>query len=143
MKKQITAWIGSERRRITLKVLLFLTECLIPLLMLSFGLLWKYRPPTRRNPWYGYRTTNSCRSEETWKFAHAYLGASWRRWGCILLLFSVVLFAFAERFFPNRSGLYSVLWITIQTLGLIITIFPAEKELKRRFDPQGKPILPK
>ena len=52
------------------------TNLIIPIIMLAFGLISRYRPPKNINGVYGYRTTRSMKSQATWDYAHQRKGYS-------------------------------------------------------------------
>ena len=60
-------------------IFMFLSNELIPILMLLFGWIFKKHPPKNINSVYGYRTSMSTKNIETWNFAHAYCGRLWQR----------------------------------------------------------------
>lgn len=63
---------------------------LIPLTMIIFGRHFMSNPPKDINSFYGYRTSMSMKSRETWDFAHRYFGKLWFILGLVLLPLSVI-----------------------------------------------------
>ena len=102
---------------------------LIPLVMIIGGRLFVVRPPKRINPVYGYRTAISMKNQDTWNFAHRHCGRIWCRVGGAMLPLSV-----AAMFVFREAG---IAVIVIQTLVLILSIFPTEAALKKTFDGDG------
>lgn len=70
-------------------VFMFVMCILIPITMIAFGSVFIKRAPKKINIVYGYRTFNSMRSNDTWKFAHNYFGRLWRTIGWIMLPVSI------------------------------------------------------
>ncbi len=123
---------------------------LIPATMIGFGLLWKKHPPKDINAVYGYRTSRSCKSQETWDFAHQAIGRLWRRWGLVLLaaLPAFLLAALARQGWnpacfldePADADAWLLLVLVGVQLAVIIgSIFPVERALKTHFDSFGRP----
>lgn len=120
-----------------LKILVFICNLIIPIIMLLFGLKFKNHSPRDINGIYGYRTSMSMKNKETWEFAHQYCGRIWIKLGFIMLIisfaFSLIVFIFNSKV----QGIINIIVITVQTLALIISIFPVEKKLKNNFDENG------
>ena len=72
---------------VTLGYWLFMlaVSLLMPLTMIIFGRHFMHNPPKDINSSYGYRTSMSMKSRETWDFAHRYFGRLWVILGLILL----------------------------------------------------------
>lgn len=106
---------------------------LIPAVMLLLGTRFQKHPPKKINHIYGYRTSRSMRSQETWKFAHETYGKLWVRLGAVLLVLAVLASVLTFRRGIEAAGVVSAVVVTIQTLALIGSIFPVERALKRKF----------
>lgn len=63
---------------------------LIPAIMLLFGIRFSKRAPKDINYIFGYRTSRSMKSKESWEFAHKYIGRIWFICGLVLLPLSVI-----------------------------------------------------
>lgn len=114
---------------------LFLCTVLIPVMMSGIGLLMKKHPPKKINSFYGYRTSRSMKSQETWDFAHSRFSQIWIPLGVVVALVSgAVMFAFKAHCEP-----VSVSILMIQVIIISLTIIPVEKALKENFDENGKP----
>ena len=61
-------------------------DLLLPCVMMGFGREFMKNPPKEINPGYGYRTTMSSKSQETWDFAQRYMGKVWYKAGRVLLV---------------------------------------------------------
>lgn len=118
---------------------IFMTLCnlLIPLCMFGFGIVFEKHPPKGINGVYGYRTTRSMKSEETWAFAHAYCGRLWKRVGPVIGVISVAACTVAFPSGENAIGVISVILIMLQLILLIGSLYPVEKALKENFDERG------
>lgn len=112
---------------------LLIMTLLIPVLMIFIGRLWKSNPPNKINDFYGYRTTRSMKSMETWNFAHRYYGRLWFISGIILTPATLLVMLL----FHNEYEAVSVILLTIQTIVIILEIFPTEAALKKNFDEHG------
>lgn len=108
---------------------------LLPAVMVAFGwLMWK-RPPREINPLLGYRTARSMKNQQTWDFAHRHIGKNWVTWGVAALVATVaVLLAVRADAEYVLIGL-----MTAQLAVLIVSIFPTEAALKKKFDEYGSP----
>lgn len=119
------------------KIFLLLCNILIPLIMIIFGSFFEKNPPKKINGIYGYRTTMSMKNSETWEFAHKYCGRLWKRIGYITIIISIILTLISFNLNENVQGGMIGLLVMVQTVILVVSIFPVEKELKKNFDQNG------
>jgi len=119
------------------KIFTIVCNLLIPVIMLLFGVKFGKHGPKNINGVYGYRTSMSMKNKETWEFAHQYCGALWKKLGLIMLILSIIATMAAFMLDENSQGIIELLLVTIQTMVIIATIFPAEKALKKNFDENG------
>ena len=118
--------------------LYMLGVCLvIPLTMMIFGRHFMHNPPKDINGSYGYRTSMSMKSRETWDFAHRYFGRLWFILGLMLLPLSAAAMLFLLGESVKAIGNSSLIIMAFQLLFLIIPIFPTERALKKNFDQFG------
>ena len=118
--------------------LYMLGVCLvIPLTMMIFGRHFMHNPPKEINGSYGYRTSMSMKSRETWDFAHRYFGRLWFILGLMLLPLSAAAMLFLLGESVKAIGNSSLIIMAFQLLFLIIPIFPTERALKKNFDRFG------
>jgi len=75
----------------------------------------------------------SMKSKETWEFAHQYCGRLWAKLGLIMLIVSIIVSMLASTFVDEVQGVIVATLVTIQTIVLVISIFPVEKALKKEF----------
>lgn len=109
----------------------------IPLTMIIFGRHFMHSPPKEINGSYGYRTSMSMKSRETWDFAHRYFGRLWFILGLMLLPLSATAMLFLLGESVKAIGNSSLIIMAFQLLFLIIPIFPTERALKKNFDRFG------
>lgn len=124
---------------VTLGYWLFMlaVSLVIPLTMIIFGRHFMHNPPKEINGSYGYRTSMSMKSRETWDFAHRYFGRLWFILGLMLLPLSAAAMLFLLGESVKAIGNSSLIIMAFQLLFLIIPIFPTERALKKNFDQFG------
>ena len=114
-----------------------ITNLLIPVTMLLFGMYFAKNSPKEINNLFGYRTPMSTKNKDTWNFAHQYCGKLWRILGAILLLISFIPMLFLigkdTEVIETFAGVISV----VQVIVLLLSIIPTEVALKRTFDKNG------
>ncbi|HEX9026490.1 MAG TPA: SdpI family protein [Clostridium sp.] len=120
-----------------LKIVIFTCNLIIPIIMLFFGVKFRNHSPKNINGIYGYRTSMSMKNDETWEFAHNYCGRLWIRLGFIILIISIIFTLIAFTCDDKVAGIIDLSIVTIQTIAVIVSIFPVEKELKKNFDENG------
>lgn len=121
-------------------IFMFLMDLLVPLTMICFGLRFEKNPPKEINFTFGYRTAMSMKNQETWKFAHQYIGKLWRRCGYLISAISVIIMLFLLGKDIIRVSVTGGIVCVVQIVVMICTIIPTEFALKKRFDPYGNPI---
>lgn len=112
---------------------------LIPVMMLGFGALFRRRPPRNVNYWFGYRTARSMKNEDTWEFAHHYMGKLWYVWGGVMLPLSTVAMLPVLGRDEDAVGSAGSIICIVQMLVIFITIGLTERALRKRYDKNGKP----
>lgn len=112
---------------------------LMPLTMIIFGRHFMHNPPKDINGSYGYRTSMSMKSRETWDFSHRYFGKLWFILGLILLPLSAAAMLFLLGKSVGTIGNASIVIMAVQLVFVIVPIFPTEAALKRNFDFNGFP----
>ena len=110
---------------------------LMPLTMIIFGRHFMHNPPKDINGSYGYRTSMSMKSRETWDFAHRYFGRLWFILGLILLPMSAAAMLFLLGESVEATGNFSLVIMGVQLVFLVVPIFPTERALKKNFDQFG------
>lgn len=119
------------------EIFIFVSNLIIPIMMLFFGITFKNQGPKKINGFYGYRTSMSMKNKETWNFAHRYCGKLWTKLGLITLFLSIIISFIILNFDEEIQGIVVAIIVTAQTILLIASIFPVEKELKKNFDKDG------
>jgi uncharacterized membrane protein len=123
----------SVRRRIIVMLDFGSKDLLIPIIMVIFGLILKFKPPSKINGFYGYRTTRSMKSQNAWDYAQRRIGALWLYIGVILY----IAIAISMLFSPASKEYLSLIHGGIGMIALLIGIPFVEKELKEKFDKNG------
>ena len=118
-------------------IFMLLMNLLIPLIMVLFGVIFSKKAPKNINYFFGYRTERSMKSEETWVFAHKYLGRLWLIIGAVMLLVSVGVMLAILGASETVISAVGTGFCFVQLAGLIIPVFPTEKALEKNFDKQG------
>ena len=116
---------------------LFVCNLLIPITMIITGYwMWKHCP-RNINSVSGYRTKQSMKNIDTWKFAHDYAGKLWWKAGWILLIPTVLAQLPFTNSSANKVGIISIVIIVIQIFIMVLTIIPVEKALRKKFNDHG------
>lgn len=117
---------------------------LVYLLFLSFifficGFAIYKHTPKKINYLYGYRTSMSCKNEDTWIFANKYCGRIYFYTGIITAILSPI-FAFIYHISHNNA-IILVIFCNAPIISLFVPIFFTEKALRKHFDKKGNKIL--
>lgn len=109
--------------------LLFAASLVIPCIMLFLGLRWLSHPPANKNAFFAFRSDLSLRSEETWRYAHHYIGKTWVRSGLILLVVTAAAMWFGRKYYEMF-----LLWLIVfQGVLFAFSLFPVDGALLREF----------
>ena len=112
---------------------LLISNLVIGPLLLILSLLFKAYPPKNRNWLYGYRTTRSMKSQETWDASNKY-SVDLMIWiSVITIICQVVTYLLFE---PATALLISCSVMCILLVGIFVIV---EKHLKENFDREGNP----
>ena len=111
----------------------------LPIFMIGFGRYFLKHAPKEINPVFGYRTSMSMKNQETWQFAHHYMGRLWYISGLILLPLSAVLMLPLLGKDTDTIGMLGSLICIAQIVVIIGEIIPTEMALHKKFDKQGRP----
>ncbi|MFA6941989.1 MAG: SdpI family protein [Clostridiaceae bacterium] len=120
-----------------MEIFLFVCNIIIPIIMLLFGMKFRKHGPKNINGIYGYRTSMSMKNKETWEFAHKYCGRLWLKIGFLMLIPSIILSTIGYKLDNETQGIIEAALVSIQTIVLIVSIFPVEIALKKNFDEDG------
>lgn len=121
-------------------IFILIMNLLIPIMMIGFGKYFSKNAPKQINFVWGYRTTRSMKNQETWQFAHHYIGKLWIKAGWTLLITSILPMFFVIGQNENTIGMLEGIISFIQIIFLTTPIFLTEKALKNTFDQQGNKI---
>ncbi len=120
-------------------VMFLIGELPVPIIIMAFALSMKRCPPNFGEN--GYNTKRSRKSEEAWEFAQTAYG----RYASIVfaVMSALTLAAGLTAIFLNfgeTAGFVTFLAVTLaQVAVLFITIAVIERQLKEKFDEDGKP----
>ena len=123
-----------------IRTVMLVTCLMIPVIMLIAGFIMFRHTPHHGNVAFGYRSTASMRSPEAWKFANEYCGKLWMIFGAALLAAVLCSFLFMWKDSEDAVTKTGVIIIVAETVLILISIFPVENALRKRFDKDGKPI---
>ncbi|WP_197079079.1 SdpI family protein [Candidatus Syntrophocurvum alkaliphilum] len=87
---------------------------------------------------YGYRTHWSMKNQETWQFAHKFIGKLWTQLGFVLLAISIVTMIYFSGSNLDTLGIIVLVLTIFQLAGLILPIIPTELALRRKFNAEGR-----
>lgn len=119
-------------------IYMLLIDFILPLTMIGFGRYFSKKTFDKPNSFCGYRTRQSMRNRDTWRYAHHMIGMIWFISGIILLPVSVGGMLFWIGKSTSVVGRAGAIICGIQLAVLLIGIIPTELALKRRFDRSGR-----
>lgn len=111
----------------------------IPAIMIIFGWLFMKKAPDKVNWILGYKTKRSMLNQDTWAFAHKYIGKLWWVCGLVLLPLSLIPMLLLLGKDKDMVGNVGALITMVQMIPLVGAIFPTERALKKNFDENGWP----
>ncbi len=114
-------------------VMFVLVVLLIPSIMMGFGYRWTNKPPGKINWIYGYRSKRSMKNQDTWDFAHRYVGRVWLKWGMGAGFASLILWML----FPYGEPMISIIMYG-QLFCLLFPVILTESALKKTFTKDGQ-----
>ena len=117
--------------------IMLVCNLLIPVLSIVGGILMWKKCPKEINHLIGYRTKNSMKNEDTWKFAHSFCGKFWLITGLVMLFASAgVLIPF---YGASQKTISTVILISVsvQCVLLVISLIATEIALKMKFSSDG------
>ena len=117
-----------------MKIFFWAVDLLIPIVMIVLGFLLNKKPPKKINYLRGYRTKGSMKSLETWDYANKRIGELWWKIGFVLLVIIVI----SKLITPVVDEYLSIIHSIVGLIAMIIGIPFVEKELKDKFDENGK-----
>lgn len=118
-------------------IFMMIMNLLIPFAMIGFGAVFSKKAPKEINQIYGYRTSMSMKSRETWEFAHRYFGKIWFILGWILLPITVIAMLFVCGKDTDTVGFYGGFVCALQCVWMIVPVIFTEVALRKKFDRDG------
>lgn len=107
---------------------IFLLPIIVGPIFIILGFVLLKFPPKKINMFYGYRTSNSMKSQERWDFAQTYSAKEMTRWGTILTMFSLVGLVY------NPKEIISVLiGLGLMILTMSFILYRTEKAITTKF----------
>lgn len=103
--------------------------CFLSMITFITGFWFKFNPPKKINPFFGYRTKNSMKSKKRWNFAHLYSGKLFMLYSIILSISALLAYIF--NFGGNNSN---IIVIILFIIGTFLVILKTEKATKKRFN---------
>lgn len=118
-------------------IVMFVTNLLVPVILIGFGSLLKNSAPGQINSLFGYRTARSMKNQDTWEFANTYWGKLAWKFGLWMLLGTIA--AMIAVFFAgeNTVTFVSMIILILQVILILLTIPIVEQALKKEFDERG------
>ena len=116
-----------------------ITGLLLPTMLVGFGAIFRSHPPKNINMAFGYRTSRSMKSRESWDCANRYWGALVFRIGLAAEGVTLAVLAAGYLAAPGQMGNLSLVMSGLQIVLLFVSIPLTERQLKKRFDDNGKP----
>ena len=117
--------------------LFVIVDIILPCLMIAFGHIFLTRPPKNINGVYGYRTKMSMLNQDTWDFAHEYLGKLWKQCGMLLIIPSAFIVFLASNDTNRPAEIVGLVILIVQIVILFITIGISENALRNTFRKDG------
>lgn len=115
----------------------FIISMIVPSLIFIAGRSWMVKPPKNINPIYGYRTMMSMKNENTWIFAHKYIGRIWAVAGKIMLFGTLAVMILVSKRGEDTITNAAIVLLLIQTAVIVLSIIPTEIALRKKFDKYG------
>lgn len=98
------------------------------LIFLLAGYIQHRFPPKKINHLYGYRTSTSMKSQESWDFAQQYSAKKMMQMGTYITTLGLLSWIIDLQLFWSVG-----IALTIVTIGPLLMLFKVESELKKRF----------
>lgn len=115
-------------------IFFWITDLMIPFIMILIGFVMRKHPPKDINPIYGYRTARSMQSQEAWDYAHQVCGKVWLICGPITLILIIASKIITPRITGLKPDELTFYHLAVSLVILILTIPIVETALSKRFD---------
>ncbi len=97
-------------------------------ILILAGIIMWYFPPKKINPFYGYRTNSSIKSQQHWDFAQKYSAKESIKLGALLAVVPLILFIID---IEHYTGMWIGLGLLLLTV--LLLFWRTEKALKQHF----------
>ena len=118
-------------------IFMVIMELLVPIIMIIAGASFLSSSPKQINYIVGYRTSMSMKKEETLRFAHNHCGKIWLWVGTAMIPLSIIPMLFVLKGSKDTVGNLGSVICIVQIAVIIISIFPVEAALRKKFDKDG------
>lgn len=108
-----------------------ISNLIIPVLMITIGILIRKVPPKKINKVYGYRTKRSMKDEKSWVIAHRFYAVWVSTYGFLSLLFACGATFVLRAELPEVLATISLYIIGIELVFLLLPVLHTESMLKR------------
>lgn len=112
---------------------------LIPGILIALGSVFQKAAPMEINCLYGYRTSLSMKSKETWEFANRMFGRLAYRVGWILTPISLAVMLLTLFRSDELVGTAASILVTLQLIPLLGIIPIVERAMRKKFNADGSP----
>lgn len=116
-------------------IFMFVCALLVPIAMIALGNHYKKNAPKKIQKFSGYRTTMSMQNQDTWEYAHSYVGKLWLISGSALLIITIAMMVTIKN--NSNFEMQSTYLVFAQLAVMIITILPVEIKLRKVFHKNG------
>lgn len=114
----------------------WLINFVLPIGLTFYGLMYRFRAYRKMSYFFGYRTSLTQLSKETWEYANKRVGNLWMKAGLIYTVITI-LYVFL---FQNTSERPSIILFALGFALIMYTFVTIEKEIKAKFDDKGEPL---
>lgn len=104
----------------------WLSDLILPLIMLVFGYAFSKKQPKKINYFIGYRTRRSMASKENWTHANKRLGQIWFKLGWLVFILVLLI----RLFLPADNEVLTLINMCLGLIFIFAPIYVVEKELK-------------
>lgn len=113
----------------------FLMNLILPIGLIIYGYLYKYKTYKKLSKFFGYKITRAQLSQEAWEYANKRAGNIWINLGGLYTIFAGLYLLI----FPSARENLSVVLFAIGLIIILYTFFTVDKELREKFDDNGEP----
>ena len=119
-------------------IFMLIMVLLLPITMTVLGSRYMRSAPKMINPTTGYRSVRSMKSQDSWDFAHQYVGRIWFIMGLVCIPLSLLPMVLVLGKEAGEVGLMGGILVAAQMIPLgIVPIILTERALRKNFDEFG------